>query len=177
MGRKQGRFNPVCVLLYYCYSDFHSTSFSWNGLWSWNDPIRLMERNNKDNRAAILLWKSYFATKISTKLRSGYCWTKTKSTIMSKLGLVEVESMSTSNRPRCTSRQLTCMHKLHIKFKSQVGLFEVILWGIQKWNTQRNWNSKFLSYQVFKYNFEVLLYGRSKKVPCIESREISLSQA
>lgn len=170
MGRKQGRFNPVCVLLY-CYSDFHSTSFSWNGLWSWNDPIRLMERNNKDNRAAILLWKSYFATKMSTKLRSGYCWTKTKSTIMSKLGLVEVETMSTSNRPRCTSRQLTCMHKLHIKFKSQVGLFEVILWGIQKWNTQRNWNSKFLSYQVFKYNFEVLLYGRSKKVPCIESRE------
>ena len=57
----------VLILRLLLRFSFYVFSFPWNGLWSWNDPIRLMERNNKDNRAAILLRKSHFGIK-----RQGY---------------------------------------------------------------------------------------------------------
>ena len=65
----------VLILRLLLRFSFYVFSFSWNGLWSWNDPIRLMERNNKDNRAAILLRKSHFGIKRDTAFRSGYRWT------------------------------------------------------------------------------------------------------
>lgn len=65
----------VLILRLLLRFSFYVFSFSWNGLWSWNDPIRLMERNNKDNRAAILLRKSHFGIKRDTTFRSGYRWT------------------------------------------------------------------------------------------------------